>query len=110
MEGCILYELEKVVHERARTRPRGSYTVELLEKGTEFIARKVGEEAVEVIVAALSEAPERLAEEVADLLYHLTVLLYARGLNWGRVFQVLEARRRGRRGGAGAEDARSGPG
>ncbi len=96
MAGCgVLEELERVVAERARSKPSGSYTVELLERGLGFIARKVGEEAVEVVVAALSEGEDRVVEEVADLLYHLTVLLYARGLGWGRVFEVLEARRRG---------------
>ena len=96
MTGCeVLHELERVVEERDRKRPPGSYTVELLERGMGFIARKVGEEAVEVVVAALAETRERLEEEVADLLYHLTVLLYAAGSSWERVFAVLEARRRG---------------
>jgi len=91
--GDVLEELERVVEERARSRPPGSYTAMLLEKGAGFVARKVGEEAVEVIVAALSESRERLAEETADLLYHLTVLLYLRGLSWGDVARVLEERR-----------------
>ena len=107
--GCdILEELEEVVRERDRLRPRGSYTVELLEKGVGFVARKVGEEAVETVVAALDETPERLTEEVADLLYHLTVLLYLRGVSWRKVFEVLDARRRGAQ--RGAKDTRGGPG
>ena len=104
MPGCdILEELWRIVRERDAERPPGSYTVRLLEAGVPVIARKVGEEAVEVMVAALAETPERLVEETADLLYHLTVLLYARGVDWGRVFEELEARRRGRSRGE-AED------
>ncbi len=98
MAACeVLHELERVVEARAREKPSGSYTVELLERGLPYIARKVGEEAVEVVVAALAEGRERLEEEAADLLYHLTVLLYAAGSSWERVFAVLEARRRGGR-------------
>ena len=110
MTGCaILEELWSIVRSRDVERPSGSYTVRLLEAGLPLIARKVGEEAVEVVVAALAEDEDRLVSEVADLLYHLTVLLYARGVEWRRVFEELEARRRGRRGGE-AEDGGDRPG
>ncbi len=105
----ILEELWRVVKSRDEERPTSSYTVKLLEAGLPYIARKVGEEAVEVVVAALSESSDRLVAEAADLLYHLTVLLYARGVEWRRVFEELEARRRGRQGGE-AEDRRDRPG
>ncbi len=101
--SAILEELERIVAERARSKPSGSYTVYLLEKGLGFVARKVGEEAVELVVASLSESRERVAEEAADLLYHLTVLLYLRGLSWSDVARVLEDRRRGGSGTRGGD-------
>ena len=70
--------------------PEGSYTAKLLEDGTERVAQKVGEEAVEVVVAALRG--ERLAEEAADLVYHLLVLLEERGIGIGEVARVLRDR------------------
>ena len=72
--------------------PEGSYTAKLLGGGTERVAQKVGEEAVEVVVAALRG--ERLAEEAADLIYHLLVLLEERGVGVGEVAGVLRDRRR----------------
>lgn len=72
--------------------PEGSYTAKLLERGTGYIAQKVGEEAVEVIVAALEDA--NLAEETADLLYHLLVLLEERGVGTEEVARVLDERHR----------------
>jgi phosphoribosyl-ATP pyrophosphohydrolase/phosphoribosyl-AMP cyclohydrolase len=77
---------------RHREMPEGSYTATLLERGTGYIAQKVGEEAVEVIVAALEDT--RLAEETADLLYHLLVLLEERGVGIDEVARVLDARHR----------------
>ena len=77
--------------------PPGSYTVELLDRGVSRISQKVGEEAVEVVVAANAEEPERLASEAADLLYHLLVLLQARGVPldavWGELAQQGVTRR-----------------
>ncbi|MDX6379109.1 MAG: phosphoribosyl-AMP cyclohydrolase / phosphoribosyl-ATP pyrophosphohydrolase [Rubrobacteraceae bacterium] len=77
---------------RHREMPEGSYTAKLLERGTGYIAQKVGEEAVEVVVAALEDA--RLAEETADLLYHLLVLLEERGVGVEEVARVLDERHR----------------
>ena len=79
--------------ERARLRPEGSYTVRFLDNGIPKISQKVGEEAVEVVVAANSEDDERLASEAADLLYHLLVLLQARGVPLDAVWRQLEERR-----------------
>jgi len=89
---CFAPELWRTVSERALLRPAGSYTVELLEGGTAACARKVGEEAVEVAVAALAEDDERVVEEAADLVYHLYVLLAARGLDIAQVEDELRRR------------------
>jgi phosphoribosyl-ATP pyrophosphohydrolase/phosphoribosyl-AMP cyclohydrolase len=79
--SCFAPWLWRVVAERAAERPAGSYTAELLDAGVGPCARKVGEEAVELAVAALDEDDERVASEAADLVYHLYVLLAARGID-----------------------------
>jgi phosphoribosyl-ATP pyrophosphohydrolase/phosphoribosyl-AMP cyclohydrolase len=84
--------LERTLRSRAAERPEGSYTVGLLDD-PERIAAKIEEEAEEVVRAARSESDERVGEEAADLLYHLTVLLVSRGLASSRVMEVLNARR-----------------
>jgi phosphoribosyl-ATP pyrophosphohydrolase/phosphoribosyl-AMP cyclohydrolase len=89
---CFAPELWRTVAERAAQRPPGSYTTELLEAGVGACARKVGEEAVEVTVAALDESDERLVEESADLVYHLYVLLAARGVDIAQVEDELRRR------------------
>jgi phosphoribosyl-ATP pyrophosphohydrolase/phosphoribosyl-AMP cyclohydrolase len=90
--ASVLEELVRVVAERDRDRPEGSYTTRLLEAGPALTARKVGEEAVEVALAAVDE-PERLAEESADLLYHLVALWRAVGLPPDAVGEELSRRR-----------------
>lgn len=70
----------------------GSYTAQLLQAGEDEIAKKVGEEAIEVILAAKGQGQQRLAEEAADLTYHLLVLLLAKGLTWEDVLRELAAR------------------
>src|SRR6478609_385800 len=90
--SCFAPELWRTIAARALERPAGSYTTELLEAGVGACARKVGEEGVEVAVAALDESDERLVEEAADLVYHLYVLLAARGIDLSRVEDVLTAR------------------
>ena len=85
--------LERTLAERARERPEGSYTAELLAEPAR-IGAKVREEADEAARAAESESDERLAEEAADLLYHLAVLLRSRDVPVGRVLEVLNGRRR----------------
>ncbi|HZT16910.1 MAG TPA: bifunctional phosphoribosyl-AMP cyclohydrolase/phosphoribosyl-ATP diphosphatase HisIE [Gaiellaceae bacterium] len=89
---CFAPALWRVVSERARERPAGSYTAGLLAQGVGACARKVGEEAVELAVAALDEADERVVEEAADLVYHLYVLLAARGLDVAQVEDELGRR------------------
>lgn len=89
---CFAPDLWRTIAERALERPAGSYTTELLEAGVGACARKVGEEAVEVTVAALDESDERLVSEAADLVYHLYVLLAARGLDVTAVEDELRRR------------------
>ena len=90
----ILTELESVISKRSRDLPEGSYTTSLLNGGTSLIAQKVGEEAVETIVAALSQNIDRLHEESADLIYHLLVLLHEKGTSLSSVLDELKNRRR----------------
>jgi phosphoribosyl-ATP pyrophosphohydrolase/phosphoribosyl-AMP cyclohydrolase len=90
--SCFAPALWRTISDRASTRPAGSYTTELLDRGVGAVARKVGEEAVELTVAALDESDERVVEEAADLVYHLYVLLAARGLDIAAVEEELRAR------------------
>jgi phosphoribosyl-ATP pyrophosphohydrolase len=92
-DARVLDELYGVIVERKGADPESSYTAKLFQDGIETIAGKVGEEAVETVVAGLSERPEALAAESADLLYHLLVLWAAKGLEPGEVWAELEARR-----------------
>jgi phosphoribosyl-ATP pyrophosphohydrolase/phosphoribosyl-AMP cyclohydrolase len=91
--SCFAPALWRTIAERAQERPSGSYTATLLNEGTAACARKVGEEAVELVTAALAEPDERVLEEAADLVYHLYVLLAARGLDPAAVEDVLATRR-----------------
>jgi phosphoribosyl-AMP cyclohydrolase / phosphoribosyl-ATP pyrophosphohydrolase len=91
-----LGELERVIAGRADVDPSESYTARLLHRGLDHTLKKVGEEATEVVLAAKGESDERLAEECADLVYHLMVVLAQRRLPLARVLEVLAARRRGR--------------
>jgi phosphoribosyl-ATP pyrophosphohydrolase/phosphoribosyl-AMP cyclohydrolase len=90
--SCFAPALWRTISERALERPAGSYTTALLETGIGAVARKVGEEAVELTVAALDESDERVVEEAADLVYHLYVLLAARGLDIAAVEDELVRR------------------
>jgi phosphoribosyl-ATP pyrophosphohydrolase/phosphoribosyl-AMP cyclohydrolase len=85
--------LERTLITRARERPPGSYTVELLDDPPR-IGDKVREEAEESARAASSESEERLAEESADLVYHVCVLLASRGISMAEVLELLNGRRR----------------
>ncbi len=87
-----LNQLWSTIEQRKREAPEGSYTASLLAKGLPRTAQKVGEEAVETVVAALSESPDRLLSEMADLVYHCLVLLAARNCQWSDVEDVLAAR------------------
>ena len=86
-------KLAAVIADRKANPQEGSYTNKLLADPT-HAAQKVGEEATEVIVAALAQSDERLVEEMADLIYHSLVLLQTRNLNWNDVVTVLENRYR----------------
>jgi phosphoribosyl-AMP cyclohydrolase / phosphoribosyl-ATP pyrophosphohydrolase len=88
--GTMVERLSGTIAQRHREMPEGSYTAGLIRQGTERLAQKVGEEAVEVVVAALGD--ERLAEETADLVYHLLVLLEERGVGIETVAKVLHDR------------------
>lgn len=90
--GHALERLAARIDRRAERRPEGSYTVRLLDHGPAKIAQKVGEEAVEVVVASLAQDDARLVEESADLLYHLLVLLRARRVPLADVWRELEKR------------------
>jgi phosphoribosyl-ATP pyrophosphohydrolase/phosphoribosyl-AMP cyclohydrolase len=90
----IMAELGRVIASRASASPDSSYTARLLAKGPDHVLKKIGEEATEVVLAAKSESDERLAEEAADLLYHLTVAMAQRRVPFARALEVLRARRR----------------
>jgi phosphoribosyl-ATP pyrophosphohydrolase/phosphoribosyl-AMP cyclohydrolase len=87
-----LAALQRTLRSRAAERPEGSYTVTLLDDPT-LIGEKVEEEAEEVVRAAREESDERVAEEAADLLYHLSVLLASREVSQATVMEVLNGRR-----------------
>jgi phosphoribosyl-ATP pyrophosphohydrolase/phosphoribosyl-AMP cyclohydrolase len=92
--SCFAPWLWRTVAERAKERPPGSYVAGLLDEGVAACARKIGEESVEVAVAALDESDERVIEEVADLWFHSYVLLASRGLDPSAVEDELARRRR----------------
>ena len=87
-----LAELSAVIRKRAHAGDERSYTRQLLEAGTARIAQKVGEEGVEVALAAVTRDPQDCAEEAADLLYHLAVLMEDRGFAWEEVVAILKSR------------------
>jgi phosphoribosyl-ATP pyrophosphohydrolase/phosphoribosyl-AMP cyclohydrolase len=93
----MVEELARVIASRGRERPEGSYTARLLARGIDHSLKKVGEEATEVVLAAKGESDERLAEECADLLFHVLVVLEQRGVRPRAVLDVLRARRAGGR-------------
>lgn len=87
-----LATLSRIVAARAAEGGEESYTRRLLAQGAARIAQKIGEEGVEVALAAVTAPREQCAEEIADLLYHLAVLMEARGFGWDDVVAVLRAR------------------
>ena len=90
----FLAELDALVAQRHAGRPEGSYTTKLFDGGIRRIAQKVGEEGVETALAAVAQGDEELLGEAADLVFHLTVTLRARGLSLADVAKVLVARHR----------------
>ncbi len=92
MSTFTLHDLETRVHERAAAPAEQSYTRKLIDKGIAHCAKKLGEEAVETALAAVVEDREHLIAEAADLLYHLLVVLEARGVKLAEVEAALGAR------------------
>jgi phosphoribosyl-ATP pyrophosphohydrolase len=88
----ILLELYDVIESRKLSDPESSYTARLFGKGTQKIAQKMGEEAVEAVIAAVSESQERLVRESADLLYHMMVLWSSKGIKPSLVWEELDKR------------------
>ncbi|MBL0924543.1 MAG: phosphoribosyl-ATP diphosphatase [Sphingomonadaceae bacterium] len=88
----VLTRLENTIGERRGASPDSSYVAALFVKGREKIAQKVGEEAVETVIAALSGDPAKLTSEAADLIFHLLVLLADAGLNLDEVLAELDRR------------------
>ncbi len=89
-----IQELFAVIQNR-KTDPRpGSYTNQLFDDGEDEIVKKIGEEAIEIILAAKGQGNQRIIEESADLIYHLLVLLAARALTWNDILAELAQRRR----------------
>ena len=87
-----LARLEEVIKDRRVASPEESYVASLVARGLSVIARKLGEEAVEAVVAALTDNREELIGEAADVLFHLLVLLAEKGISLAEVFAELESR------------------
>jgi phosphoribosyl-ATP pyrophosphohydrolase len=92
MSNDVLVQLAAAIHARRAASADASYTRQLLEAGPAKCAKKLGEEAVETVMAGAGESAERLKEEAADLLYHLLVLLESREVAIADVLAVLTAR------------------
>ncbi len=88
----VIERLEAIIAARKLNPPAGSYTASLFAAGLPRIAQKVGEEGVETVVAALSQENERVAAEMADLIYHCLVLLAVREMRWQDVEDELARR------------------
>ena len=88
----FLLELETIIAERIADRPAGSYTAQLATAGIGAVARKVGEEGVELALASVTESDERVVDEAADVLFHVLVLLRLKDLTLADVVRRLEAR------------------
>jgi phosphoribosyl-ATP pyrophosphohydrolase/phosphoribosyl-AMP cyclohydrolase len=93
-EISFLAKLESVIAQRAAEKPDASYTAKLLAQGIARMAQKVGEEGVELALAAVGDTNDKVVGESADLLFHLLVLLRARGVQLGEVTRELERRHR----------------
>lgn len=91
-EDSFLQELQELIHTRKKEMPEASYTTSLFEKGINKIAQKVGEEAVELVIEAKDENDDLFLNEAADLVYHLLVLLSAKGKDLREVSALLEQR------------------
>lgn len=92
---AFLGELQTFLQQRQATMPEGSYTTRLFQEGLNRMVQKVGEEAIETVIAAKDAPLEPLHEETADLLYHLSVMLLAKGTSLDAVIEVLRRRHKG---------------
>jgi|ERR1700722_9135948 phosphoribosyl-ATP pyrophosphohydrolase len=92
MAMFTVHDLEKRIQERSRESAEVSYTRKLLDRGVAQCAKKFGEEAVEAVIAAIGEDKQRMTAEAADVLYHLLVILHARGITLDEVEAELGAR------------------
>ena len=92
MSRFTIHDLAATIDARAASGGEASYTKKLLDKGAEHCAKKLGEEAVETVIAAVENDPDRLIAESADLLFHLLVLLKSRDVRFEEVEAALEAR------------------
>lgn len=101
---AFLGALESIIAQRIAERPEGSYTARLFASGAKRIAQKVGEEGLEVALAAVAETDDKLLSESADLIYHLLLLLKSRGLDLERVAAALAARHANRNAPSKAKD------
>lgn len=89
---AFLAALERIIEQRIAERPEGSYTARLFAQGPKRLAQKVGEEGLEVALAAVAEGEDKVIAEAADLLYHLLALLKSRDVPLERVVAELQAR------------------
>ncbi len=89
----IVAREQAVIIDRKKNPEQGSYTNYLFDKGEDKILKKVGEEAAEVVIAGKNRSKEEITYEVADLMYHLTVMLVDNGMTWDDVYKEMENRR-----------------
>jgi phosphoribosyl-ATP pyrophosphohydrolase/phosphoribosyl-AMP cyclohydrolase len=96
--GGSIQQLYDLIATRKETRPEGSYTTKLFSEGIDKIVKKLGEEAVETVIAAKNDSSQRIVEETADLLYHLLVTLVEKGVTLEDIREELQKRQKtGRR-------------
>ena len=91
-DAGIFSDVYKVIEDRRANPKEGSYTNYLFDKGIDKILKKVGEETAEVIIGAKNASKDEIQYEVADLMYHLSVMLCERGLNWQNIYDELYKR------------------
>ena len=92
MSGFSLSDLDAIISQRAGASPEESYIAKLLSGGIDRAAKKLGEEAVEAVIAAIANRPDELVKEAADVFYHLLVVLHAAGIPLEAVMDELERR------------------
>jgi phosphoribosyl-ATP pyrophosphohydrolase/phosphoribosyl-AMP cyclohydrolase len=92
--GAQVQQLYDLIELRKETRPEGSYTTRLFTEGIDKIVKKLGEEAVETVIAAKNDSSQRIVEETADLLYHLIVTLVEKGVTLEEITEELQKRQK----------------